>query len=125
MLMRGQTKRIGCVLLSVLMMSMCSACGDEDEAIIHTIVDVNEVTQEYTESDGYKETASDGVALTLEGEDIPISTQEETEEIETAKVTTITISAVGDVTMGTHQDQDYYYSFRQVYDQAEDEGYFF
>ena len=38
---------------------------------------------------------------------------------------TITISAAGDVTLGNHQEQDYSYSFRQTYDQAEDEGYFF
>lgn len=38
---------------------------------------------------------------------------------------TITISAAGDVTLGNHQEQDYSYSFRQAYDQAEDEGYFF
>ena len=37
----------------------------------------------------------------------------------------ITISAAGDVTLGTHQEQDYSSSFRQAYDQAEDEGYFF
>ena len=38
---------------------------------------------------------------------------------------TITISAAGDVTLGNHREQDYSYSFRQAYDQAEDEGYFF
>lgn len=38
---------------------------------------------------------------------------------------TITISAAGDVTLGNHQEQDYSFSFRQAYDQAEDEGYFF
>ena len=38
---------------------------------------------------------------------------------------TITISAAGDVTLGNHQEQDYSASFRQAYDQAEDEGYFF
>ena len=27
--------------------------------------------------------------------------------------------------MGNHQEQDYSASFRQAYDQAEDEGYFF
>ena len=37
----------------------------------------------------------------------------------------ITVSAAGDVTLGTHQEQDYSSSFRQAYDQAEDEGYFF
>ncbi len=40
-------------------------------------------------------------------------------------IVSITISAAGDVTLGTHQEQDYWYSFRQVYDEAEDESYFF
>lgn len=44
---------------------------------------------------------------------------------ETSDIVTITISAAGDVTLGTHQEQDYWYSFRQAYDQAEDDGYFF
>lgn len=38
---------------------------------------------------------------------------------------TITISAAGDCSLGNHQEQEYAYSFRQVYDQIEDEGYFF
>jgi poly-gamma-glutamate synthesis protein (capsule biosynthesis protein) len=37
----------------------------------------------------------------------------------------ITISAAGDVSLGNHQDQDYAYTFRQMYDQVEDKGYFF
>ena len=40
-------------------------------------------------------------------------------------ILTITISAAGDCSLGNHQDQEYAYSFRQVYDQIEDEGYFF
>jgi len=47
-----------------------------------------------------------------------------TEEM-TSDLVTITISAAGDVTLGTHHEQDYWYSFRQVYDEAEDESYFF
>lgn len=38
---------------------------------------------------------------------------------------TITISAAGDCSLGNHQEQEYAFSFRQVYDQIEDEGYFF
>lgn len=38
---------------------------------------------------------------------------------------TITISAAGDCSLGNHQDQEYAYSFRQMYDKIEDEGYFF
>ena len=40
-------------------------------------------------------------------------------------ILTITISAAGDCSLGNHQDQEYAYSFRQAYDQIEDEGYFF
>jgi len=39
-------------------------------------------------------------------------------------IITITISAAGDATLGTHQDQ-YGYSFRQVYDTEQNAGYFF
>ena len=44
---------------------------------------------------------------------------------ETSDIVTITISAAGDVTLGMHHEQDYWSSFRQAYDQAEDESYFF
>lgn len=40
-------------------------------------------------------------------------------------ILTVTISAAGDCSLGNHQDQEYAYSFRQTYDQIEDEGYFF
>lgn len=44
---------------------------------------------------------------------------------EDPRVVAITISAAGDVTLGNHKEQDYSYSFRQAYDNAEDKGYFF
>ena len=37
----------------------------------------------------------------------------------------ITVSAAGDATLGNHRDQEYWYTFDQTYDQAEDKGYFF
>lgn len=37
----------------------------------------------------------------------------------------ITISAVGDVTLGNHSAQDYSWSFRQTYDQVQNDAYFF
>lgn len=46
-------------------------------------------------------------------------------EEETSSIVTITVSAAGDATLGTHHEQDYWASFRQVYDQAEDDSYFF
>ena len=58
-------------------------------------------------------------------EGISSTEQSPASEEETSGIVTITISAAGDVTLGTHQDQDYGYSFRQVYDQAEADDYFF
>lgn len=68
--------------------------------------------------------------VTVSTEPMPVPTEEPsvtespTPE-EPSDTVTITISAAGDVTLGTHQEQDYWYSFRQAYDQAEDESYFF
>lgn len=62
---------------------------------------------------------------TSEGENIIIPETSADQNIFTDNLYTITISAAGDVTLGTHQEQDYGSSFRQAYDQAEDEGYFF
>ncbi len=47
------------------------------------------------------------------------------EEPEGPEVITITISAAGDCSLGNHQQQDYGNSFRQAYDNAEDDSYFF
>jgi len=44
---------------------------------------------------------------------------------EVPEIISVTVSAAGDATLGTHQEQDYWNSFRQAYDQAEDESYFF
>ena len=124
--MRGLGWRIRCMILMTMMSGVCCACRNDGDAIAHTIVDVNETTQEVLEETAGQEAALKGQAVTLEGEDIPTSVVEETqEEIKSQEVeqqiTSITITAVGDVTLGTHQEQDYYASFRQVYDQAEDE----
>lgn len=58
-------------------------------------------------------------------EESPIPEESPGSEEAASDIVTITISAAGDVTLGTHHEQDYGYSFRQVYDEAENEGYFF
>lgn len=62
---------------------------------------------------------------TSDGENIIVPEASTDQNIFADNLYTITISAAGDVTLGTHQEQDYGSSFRQAYDQAEDEGYFF
>lgn len=62
---------------------------------------------------------------TSDGENIIVPEASADQNIFADNLYTVTISAAGDVTLGTHQEQDYGSSFRQAYDQAEDEGYFF
>lgn len=47
----------------------------------------------------------------------PVESQED-------EVVTFTISCAGDCSLGNHKDQDYSYSFRQMYDSKKDPGYF-
>ena len=49
---------------------------------------------------------------------------QESSEPQKPEPVTITISAAGDASLGNHQGQDYYFSFRQEYDKAENAGYF-
>lgn len=73
------------------------------------------------------------IAVSMQPSPTPIPTKEPQQEPEKSPepeeeapaVVTITISAAGDVTLGTHHEQDYWHSFRQVYDEAEDDSYFF
>ena len=71
------------------------------------------------------------VSMEPSPEPIPVPTTEPpieenaVPEEETSNIVTITVSAAGDVTLGTHHEQDYWASFRQAYDQAEDDSYFF
>jgi len=51
--------------------------------------------------------------------------EEEAETPEAPSEITVTISAVGDVTLGNYLGQEYSCSFRQTYEKAQDEGYFF
>lgn len=44
---------------------------------------------------------------------------------EVPETVTITVSVAGDATLGVHKEQEYWYSFRQAYDEAESDSYFF
>lgn len=102
-----------CVLMCFLLLfTGLVACGDDTEVMVpvtvpNSLLDI-----------------VDNVAQT---ENFVDEEQEETvsEENTEDEVITITISMAGDVTLGMHQNQDYYNSFRKAYDEAEDESYFF
>lgn len=99
-----------------------SGCGDDLEATLRpqSLEDIaekisTEDKEQWEEPQESKQTEAIG-----ESEAESASAEEQA-----AGRTTITISAVGDVTLGNHHMQDYAYSFRQTYDTAEDESYFF
>lgn len=70
------------------------------------------------------ETVSQPGEISQTQEEVSPSPEEVSQPLE-ENILTITISAAGDCSLGNHQDQEYAYSFRQMYDQIEDEGYFF
>lgn len=105
-----------CAVTAIYLMAavVLTACGDDIDITVPALKlsdmaePITEIpTQQDIEKDLQKQETISG---SPDDEDLPV---------------TITISAAGDVTLGTHQNQDYYYSFRQAYDQAEDKGYFF
>ncbi len=93
----------GCLTATLAMITL-AACGDEEEIVVPAVGDV--VTQEVSE------------------EDVVVEKQENSEE-QAPSIISVTISAAGDVTLGNYFEQDYSYSFRQMYEEQEDKGYFF
>ncbi len=105
-----------CLCLLILLLGLVG-CGDDVEIVVP--VAVGDSLQKVEDSVVEKETF-------VEEEQQEMSSQERIEDETVAdEVVTITISMAGDVTLGMHQEQDYYNSFRKAYDEAEDEGYFF
>lgn len=122
---------IGVDAILVLMLAACSdaAAGDGGLPLTSTALGSRE-----SEVRGTSDAEGNTGAVEIVGRPIPTEAPaESSEEIllqpeaaePTPAVLTVTISAAGDCSLGNHQDQEYAYSFRQAYDQIEDEGYFF
>ena len=114
--------------IGILLMIGLAACGDaaeEEQARPVTAIPIREQQTEggqeevFLPSGEAESTAEAGEP----SEDNKTGSSQESADPE--EILTITISAAGDCSLGNHQDQEYAYSFRQAYDQAEDEGYFF
>lgn len=107
---------IGINALWVLMLAACGNESTENEPLPSLAVGERGIV-------GIPIPSPTPVAESSEEETVEMDSEELPEPEE--NVLTITISAAGDCSLGNHQDQEYAYSFRQAYDQAEDEGYFF
>lgn len=152
---RQAVKKMAIGVLLSISVTILGGCGDDESIVIPAFdpAGFGEDLNDLEEGDASGESVSgedevlegdvrsEGIypGLTAEDVDPDWDSQKENGEKPAEKFTdqsttqdagenlpvTVTISAAGDVTLGTHQEQDYYYSFRQAYDQAEDEGYFF
>lgn len=121
--------RAGMIVLSVLLLTACGNGTEEDPLPFMRIV-FGDWGNPRGETPGAEE---DPGPYDIIGKPIPPETpaaeegEEEPGEAPPPEnhMQTITISAAGDCSLGNHQEQEYAFSFRQVYDQIEDEGYFF
>lgn len=117
----------------VMILAACSDGAADNGALPLTSTAIGRQESEVPKTPDAEE---NGGAVEIVG--IPIPTEAPRESIEeilpepepeavepTPDILTVTISAAGDCSLGNHQDQEYAYSFRQAYDQAEDEGFFF
>ena len=125
------------MLLPAVVMTVLIACGD-DLSIQVPAVSYQDLaqpiggydTQEHNKEDNEeKEYIEEKEPMEEKEDNNEPSVQEKTipgieKEVEEG-IVTITISAAGDTTLGNHKEQDYGYSFRQAYDQAVDDSYFF
>lgn len=130
----SQKKKGIAVLLCVAAMFSLGGCGDDltQQVRISGVEDLAQPIGGYAaQNSGNQATEQSGMAQgktengNTAGESASANGQSGSSDMPSGSHYEITISAAGDVTLGTHQEQDYGSSFRQAYDQAEDEGYFF
>lgn len=105
-------KKIGLILLGISLALGMTGCGDDNDITMSAFKDL-----QIQEIQPLPESVYETEVMNAE--------EREVDTLEEPPVVTITISAAGDVTLGNHHLQDYYYSFRQTYDQTEDKSYFF
>lgn len=133
----GKEKVAGVLQRNLLLLGIClmtgslSACGSDTNVTIPekeqkqamNILDLGEPIRQ----DTVEEEQNGDLADREVHKDVMGATEafEMGENADDNSVVSITISATGDVTLGTHQEQDYANSFTQAYDQAGDVGYFF
>lgn len=101
-----------------------TGCGEDESASV-PVVNYGDLATPIGEISAEAEATSESGAAGESGVTAETGTEADKHSVDQNAPVSITVSAAGDVTLGTHQDQDYYYSFRQVYDQAENESYFF
>lgn len=112
------------VILSFCAFSGCGV-GDDSAASLVKLEDVQEEIDISEKNNSVETDKPSETADFAENDSHDRNGLEDTDSDEGDLSFTVTISAAGDVTLGNHHQQDYYYSFAQEYDQCEDKAYFF
>ena len=119
------TGKLGTIIILAIIsinLSACSALPLNDMMWQRHIGEGEDSGEQSKRPQGYTRLEAEKITPTK----APVQTPEPAAVEEIAdNAVTITISAAGDCTLGNHRDQDYSYSFNQVYAQTENKAYFF
>lgn len=124
---RLRVRIFGIWLIMACLFIGCGYKGDEESSSLIRLEDMREnMTSDNADQDLV---AQEDAEEALGPEGVSDNKSEfdasDDETLEVAREVSIVISVAGDVTLGTTQQQDYYYSFDQEYDNQEDKVYFF
>lgn len=120
-------RKYPCMILAMLL-GLSALCGCAEPVGTVNVVDEESPVPEDIKPES-QTALSENVSVLSTGaaassnNDTSVTVESETEP--GPEIVTITISAAGDVTMGNYVGQDYTWSFREMYSNVEDEGYFF
>lgn len=121
-----QKKKLAIIMGICVIAGSLSACGDDTSVTIAPVSfqELEEPLGGKTEGlqDNEKSNVTD--MSTAAGEASSIENGKNTSSEQSDKIT-ITLSAAGDVTLGNYLTQDYAWSFRQTYEQEQNDAYFF
>lgn len=126
--MKGRKTIMEVCMTAAIAIGGLAGCGVEEEAPVSVPSIIAEDISDAADSDKTKSEDGEGVfggADNANGEILPGENTESGDVQNASDTVTILISAAGDVTLGTHQEQDYGNSFRQMYDEQADDSYFF
>ena len=127
--MRGKKTIIVVPMAAVMVIGGFAGCGAEADTQVSVPSIIAEDMSDRADGEGTDPAnganVTDDAISDTESGNIQSQNAEGGDTENASDTVTILISAAGDVTLGTHQEQDYSYSFRQMYDEQADDSYFF
>ena len=114
-------KKIAIIMGICLLTGSFCACGDDTDVVISPLQQLLESREELAAVATHEDPWMPQVDKF--GELVPDS--KEMEETPVSDKISVTISAVGDVTLGNYPEQDYHLSLPYLYEQLQDDSYFF